>query len=111
MKSRPASIATRALMGCRQVLVIMYKLADKQDQEQTCKAKVSVARRPTVSQTTAGNSAAPSLVEGAGNSTNASAVFPPYFTTILPFAGKGLLTSGSTACTPYKLATIRGDSV
>jgi len=64
----------------------------------TCKAKVSVANSPTVSHTTAGSSAAPSLVDGAGSSSSASAVLPPNLTTILPLAGKALPVSGSTAC-------------
>lgn len=96
-------------------LMNMYK-HKRQDQEQTCKAKVSVARRPAVSQTTPGSSAAPSLVEGAGSSSSASAIFPPYLTTILPFAGNGLLTSGSTACMSHskmqfslQLSTVSAD--
>ncbi len=64
----------------------------------TCKAKVSVASSPTVSHTTAGSSAAPSLVDGAGSSSSASALLPPNLTTILPLAGKALPVSGSTAC-------------
>jgi len=70
----------------------------QQHESHTCKAKVSVASRPTVSHTTPGSSAAPSLVDGAGSSSNASADLPPNLTTILPLAGKALLMSGSTAC-------------
>ena len=56
-----------------------------------------MASKPTVSHTTAGSSAAPSLVAGAGSSSSASAVLPAYLTMILPLAGKALPVSGATA--------------
>lgn len=105
------SVATRLDWYAAKQAPDIVQLEKRQVQEQTCKAKVSVASRPTVSQTTPGSSAAASLVEGAGSSNRASAVLPPYFTTIFPFAGNGLLTSGSTAYIFHRVIPTRRNMV